>query len=224
MERTLVGKRIAFLVADGVERDDVQVLKTELEKAGANVELVAASDAQEVSTVRGLDRAEPLPVHRTVDEVEVIDFDGLVIPGGSVSVDTLRISSEAVNLIRDFVHAQDPSDKLVAAVGLGPRLLVEAGVVSGRVLAGAPSLQTDARNAGGAYVEDDVKVDGCLITGRGGDALPELAKRLVSAFAAGQAPGAAAAAGHANVPPAKLDEMVEETFPASDSLPPPTRS
>jgi protease I len=143
-------------------------------------------------------------VHRYLADVSAADFDALVIPGGVASPDALRMDKRAVALVREFLEA----DKPVAAICHGPWLLVEADGVRGRTLTSWPSLQTDIRNAGGTWVDKQVQVDQKLITSRKPDDLPAFCARIVADFTT-------------SMRESRLDDIVEQSFPASDPPPGP---
>ena len=153
--RPLEGRRVAVLATDGVEQVELVQPMEALRAAGAEVHLVSL-EAEAIQAMNHDDKADTFPVDRTVDEVKVTDYQGLVIPGGVANPDRLRADERAVKLARAFVE----HDKPVASICHGPWLLVEADVVRGRTLTSWPSLQTDIRNAGGEWVDQEVVVDG----------------------------------------------------------------
>ena len=134
----------------------------------------------------------------------VRDFDALVLPGGVANPDTLRTNKDAVALVRAFMEA----DKPVAAICHAPWLLVEADAVRGRTITSWPSLETDIKNAGGAWVDKAVQLDQKLLTSRNPDDLPGFCAQLVSLLSDA-------------IDERRLDKMVEQSFPASDPLPGP---
>ncbi len=179
----LQGKTIAFLVAaEGIERVELTDPWDAVEKAGATAHLVSP-DAGEVQTFDHLDKAETRPVDRTVADASVDDYDLLVLPGGVANPDALRTDEAAVAFVRDFVASGKP----VAAICHAPWTLVEADVVRGRTMTSWPSLQTDLRNAGAEWVDEEVVIDGNLITSRKPDDLPAFNSALLEALAHGSA-------------------------------------
>lgn len=170
--------RIAFLVAaEGIERVEL----TEPWKAakGAGHEPVLVSpDSGEVQTFDHLTAAEKLPVDEVVGSVAVDEFAGLVLPGGVANPDALRRDGKAVAFVKDFVASGKP----VAAICHAPWTLIEADVVRGRTLTSWPSLQTDLRNAGATWVDQEVATDQNLITSRNPDDLPAFSKALIEAL------------------------------------------
>jgi protease I len=177
---SLSGTRVAFLVAnEGVEQVELEQPWDAVRSAGGEPHLVA-TEAGEVQAFNHLDEADTFPVDRTTAEVSSDDYDALVLPGGVANPDQLRTDEAAVALTRALVEAGKP----VAAICHGPWTLVEADVVRGRTLTSWPSLQTDIRNAGGTWVDEEVVVDGNLITSRNPDDLPAFSKALLDAVSA----------------------------------------
>lgn len=179
----LTGKKVAFLVAaEGIERVELTEPWKAVSDAGAKPVLLSLEEG-EVQTFNHLDRAERLPVDRTVSSASVADYDALVLPGGVANPDALRTDKEAVAFVRDFVE----SGKVVAAICHAPWTLVEADVVRGRKLTSWPSLQTDLRNAGAEWHDQKVVVDGNLITSRNPHDLPAFTGQLLESLAHGAA-------------------------------------
>jgi protease I len=171
-------KRIAFLTAtEGIERVELTEPWGAVTGAGHEATLLAP-EAGEVQTFDHLDKAETRPVDRVVSAASVDDYDALVLPGGVANPDALRTDDDAVAFVRDFVASGKP----VAAICHAPWTLVEAGAVDGRRLTSWPSLQTDIRNAGGTWVDEEVVIDGNLITSRNPDDLPAFNKTLLEAL------------------------------------------
>lgn len=162
MSNELKGRKIAILAADGVEKVELEQPREALRQAGAEVELVSLKDGDIEARNHDLEPAGTFPVDRTVSDASVADYDGLVLPGGTVNPDKLRADKSAVSFVRDFVDSGKP----VAAICHGPWTLVEAGVVAGRRLTSYASIRTDLRNAGARVVDEEVVVDGNLITSR----------------------------------------------------------
>ena len=199
MPGTLVDCRIAVLATDGVEQVELTEPVRALKQAGAEVHLVSTKPG-EIQGFDHLDKGDTFPVDRTVAEVSAQEYRALVLPGGVANPDDLRTHPDAVQFVRDFVDA----DKPVAAICHGPWLLVEADVVRGRTLTSWPSLQTDIRNAGGTWVDEQVQVDQKLVTSRNPDDLPAFCARTIDLIAQAHADSL-------------VDETSEESFPASDA-------
>ena len=184
MAGALSGKRIAFLVAnEGVEQVELAETWQAVEQDAGRPVLLAPEPGI-VQAYQSRDRAAKFPVHQTVEEASVDDYAGLVLPGGVVSADQLRLKAGAVALVREFVDAGKP----VAAICHAAWTLVEAGAVRGKTLTSYPSLRTDLVNAGATWVDEAVHVDGSagwtLVSSRTPDDLPEFCREACRAFAA----------------------------------------
>ena len=185
-----MSKRIAFLTAsEGVEEVELTKPWQAAVDAGHTAELLS-TDEGEVQLFEHLDKSSTQRVDRRVSDVAVADYDALVLPGGVANPDALRMDEEAVAFIRDFVDSGKP----VAAICHAPWTLVEADRVKGKRLASWPSLQTDIRNGGGEWVDEEVVVDGNLITSRNPDDIPAFTRPCSTRSAAIRHDGAAAAA------------------------------
>ena len=203
MPSQLNGRKVAFLATDGVEEVELTAPWNALKQAGAEVKLVSAKPG-EIQAVNHDQKGGRFPVDVEVSKVTARDFDALVLPGGVASPDRLRTNKDAVNFVREFMEA----DKPVAAICHGPWLLVEADAVRGRTITSWPSLETDVKNAGGAWVDKPVQLDQKLLTSRKPDDLPAFCAQLVDLLASA-------------IDERRLDKMVEQSFPASDPLPGP---
>ena len=180
MAETLRGKRIAFLVApEGTEQVELTEPWKAIENAGGTPELIS-TDSGEIQAFNHLDKADTFPVDRTVADASASDYDGLVLPGGVANPDFLRTDEDAVAFVRAFFEGRKP----VGAICHAPWTLVEAGVLEGRTITSWPSLQTDIRNAGGTWVDEEVVVDGELVSSRNPDDLPAFCATVVERFAA----------------------------------------
>jgi protease I len=186
----LRGKKIAFIAADGVEQVELERPWQAARDAGAEVELISIKSG-EIQGVHGMDKGDTFRVDRIVADVTPDAYDGLVIPGGVKNPDLLRMNKDAVSFTRGFVEQQKP----VAAICHAPWLLVEADVVRGRTLTSYPSLQTDIRNAGGQWVDEEVHVDHGLVTSRKPDDLDAFCRKVVEEIAEGLHEGQAVASG-----------------------------
>jgi protease I len=183
MANELEGRRIAFLVAnEGIEEVELTEPWKAVERAGGRPELVATKPGT-VQAFHHLDKADTFPVDRTTSEITVDEYDGVVLPGGVANPDQLRTDDAAVRFLRAFAAAGRP----VAAICHGPWTLVEADVVDGRTLTSWPSLRTDITNAGGEWVDEELRVDdsgpNVLLTSRKPDDLPAFCAAIVEAFA-----------------------------------------
>jgi protease I len=149
-----------------------------VEEAGGRPELVSL-DPGEIQGFNHYDKADKFSVDRTVGEVSVDDYDALVIPGGVGNPDTMRGNEDAVRFVREFVESGKPT----AVICHGPWMLVEADVARGRRLTSFWSIKTDVRNAGGNWVDEEVVVDGNIVTSRYPDDLPAFNRELLELFA-----------------------------------------
>ena len=173
-----MSKRIAFLTAsEGVEEVELTKPWQAVVDAGHTAELLSL-DEGEVQLFQHLDKSTTQRVDRRVGDVAVADYDALVLPGGVANPDALRADETAVAFVRDFVDSGKP----VAAICHAPWTLVEADRVQGKRITSWPSLQTDIRNGGGEWVDEEVVVDGNLITSRKPDDLPAFSKTLLDAL------------------------------------------
>ena len=181
MAGKLDGKRIAFLVApEGVEQVELVEPLEAVRGAGAEAELLAP-EAGEIQAFNHLDKADSFPVDRVVGEADASDYDGLVLPGGVANPDQLRTKPEALEFVRGFFAAGKP----VGVICHGPWTLIDAGVAEGRTLTSWPSLQTDLRNAGAEWVDEEVHVDEGLVSSRKPDDLEAFKAKIVEEFAEG---------------------------------------
>jgi len=178
MNESLTGKRIAFLATKGVEQSELTEPWKALRNAGADLDLVSL-EAGEIRAMQHLTPGDTFAVDTLASEADVSDYDGLVLPGGVVNPDTLRLDESAVKFVCAFFERAKP----VAAICHGPWMLVEADVVRGRTLTSWPSLKTDIRNAGGTWVDEEVHVDGELVTSRKPADLPAFCAKMIEVFA-----------------------------------------
>jgi protease I len=183
MADELSGKTVAFLMAnEGVEQIELTRPWDAVEQAGGRPALGAPKDGT-VQAFNHLDKADTFSVDVTTDRLDVSDFDAVVLPGGVANPDQLRMDKAAVQFVRAFIESGKPA----AVICHGPWMLVEADVIRGRTLTSWPSLQTDIRNAGGNWVDQQVVVDtegpNALITSRKPDDLDAFCSTLVKVFA-----------------------------------------
>lgn len=171
-------KTVAFLVAaEGIEKAEL-VEPWQAVTDGGHTAVLLSPEAGTVQLFEHLDKADTRPVDRTVGDAAVEDYDALVLPGGVANPDTLRQDETAVAFVREFVESGKP----VAAICHAPWTLIEADIVRGRQLTSWPSLQTDLRNAGADWVDEQLVVDGNLITSRNPDDLPAFNSALLEAL------------------------------------------
>jgi len=182
MATELQGKRIAFLVAPkGTEHDELVQPMEAAKEAGAETVLVSSEAGTVTTNRKDLEPGEELRAELGSADVKADDFDAVVIPGGTVGADKLRADEKLVSFVRSFVEQGKP----VASICHGPWVLVEAGVVDGRKVTSYPSLQTDIRNAGGNWVDQEVVVDNGLVTSRKPDDIPAFTRKMIEEVAEG---------------------------------------
>jgi protease I len=177
MANALKGQKIAILVTDGFEQVELTEPRTALQNAGADTKVVSPAEGK----VKGWDHKEwgdEIPVDVRLKSANAEDFDALLLPGGVMNPDNLRMNPDAVSFVRDFFDAGKP----VAAICHGPWILVEADVLRGRTLTSWPSLKTDIRNAGGNWVDREVVNDQGLVTSRKPDDLRAFNREIISLF------------------------------------------
>jgi protease I len=180
MADTLKGKKIAIIAAEMVEQIELVEPRRALEKAGATTELISMKPG-EIQAFDHFDKADKQKVDHSIDDVDASDYDALMIPGGVGNPDLMRGDKRMVAFTRAFFDAGKP----VAAICHGPWVLVEADAVRGRKLTSWPTLQTDIRNAGGTWVDEQVVVDSGLVTSRKPDDIPAFNEKMIEEFAEG---------------------------------------
>ena len=176
MQQTLRGRKIAILVEEGFEQVELTEPRQALTEAGAETYLISPR----TGTVKGWDHTtwgDEFPVEVSLEKARPEAYHALLLPGGVMNPDRLRMNPEAVSFVKSFVIERKP----VAVICHGPWTLVEADVVRGRRIASWPSLQTDLRNAGAEWVDQEVQVDGNLLTSRKPDDLPAFMTTLIQA-------------------------------------------
>jgi protease I len=181
MTDQLSGRTIAFLVAaEGIEQVELTEPWKAVEQAGGTPRLLSPESGT-VQAFNHLDKADTFDVDQPVAEADPAEYDALVLPGGVANPDALRTDKGAMDFVRAFME----SGKTVAAICHAPWSLIEADVVRGRTLTSWPSLQTDVRNAGATWVDEEVVVDGNLVTSRKPDDLEAFCAKLVEHVSAG---------------------------------------
>ena len=196
MAKKLEGKKVAILAADMFERVELEEPRKALEDAGATTEVISIHDG-EIQGFDHFDPADKVKVDKTVEEVTPDDYDALLIPGGVGNPDQLRGDENAVEFVRTFGESGKP----MAVICHGPWMLVESGLVRGRTLTSWPTLQTDIRNAGGDWVDEEVVVDDGIVTSRMPDDIPAFNDKMIEEFCEGRhdkrtaAPATAGASG-----------------------------
>ncbi len=181
IDQKLTNKRIAFLVTDGFEQVELTKPWDAIQKAGAEVVLVSPKKGA-IQGMHHADKGDLFPVDEDVIQASAEDFDGLVLPGGVLNPDTLRMCEDSVQFVRDFFKQNKP----VAAICHGPWTLIEADVVRGRRVTSWPSLKTDLINAGAEWVDDECVCDQGLVTSRNPDDLPAFCAKAIEEFAEGK--------------------------------------
>jgi protease I len=178
------GKKIAFLLTDGVEQVELTSPWQAVKDAGGEPVLVAPKTGQ-LQGFQGTDKADTFDVDVAVTDADPADYDALVLPGGVVNADHLRVDKDAQGFTRSFFEQHKP----VASICHGPWLLIDAGVVRGRNVTSYHTLETDLRNAGANWTDQEVVVDQGLVTSRNPDDLPAFNSKLVEEISEGEHAG-----------------------------------
>jgi len=185
MARNLDGKTVAILATDGVEQVELLKPAEALRQAGATVHVVSPKSG-EIQGFNHIDKGDSIPVDVTLDKAapkraNPDHYDALMLPGGVINPDMLRLVPEAIAFIRSFVEAKKP----IAAICHGPWTLIDAGAVRGRRMTSWPSLKTDLSNAGATWVDETVVTDRGLVTSRKPDDIPAFNEKMIEEFAEG---------------------------------------
>ena len=187
MDKTLNGKKVAILVADGFEQVEMTKPREALIEAGAEAKIVSPSSGK-IQGMNHADKGDKFDVDIELKDAQPEEFDALMIPGGLMNPDQLRSTDQALEFTRHFFETGKP----VAAICHGPWVLIDAGVVRGRTVTSWPAIKTDLRNAGANWVDKEVVVDNGLVTSRKPDDIPAFNKKMIEEFGEGKhAPAAA---------------------------------
>ena len=181
MANELRNKRVAVLAENGFEQSELVEPRKALQEAGATAEVVSP----QAGTIKGWKHGnwgDEVPVDRKLDEARAEDYDALLLPGGVMNPDKLRMNPAAVQFVKHFVDSGKP----IAAICHGPWPLIEAGGVQGRRVTSWPSLKTDLRNAGAEWVDQQVVTDRGLVTSRKPDDIPAFNRKMIEEFAEGK--------------------------------------
>jgi len=182
MAESLKGKKIAIIATNGVEQVELVKPREAVEQAGAETELLSPEQGEIQAMNHDLEPADTFAVDKPVSDASAADYDGLILPGGTVNADKLRIAPGVVSFLKEYFKSGKP----VGVICHGPWTLVEADLVRERTLTSWPSLHTDIRNAGGNWVDEEVVVDEGLVTSRKPDDLPAFCAKIVEEFAEGK--------------------------------------
>ena len=182
MADNLNSKKIAIIATDGVEQVGLVKPREAVEKAGGKTELLSLETGQIQAMNSDINPADKFDVDKAIADASPDDYDGLILPGGTVNADKLRASDEVVSFVQKIFKDGKPA----GVICHGPWTLVEADLVRDRTLTSWPSLQTDIRNAGGNWVDEEVVVDQGLVTSRKPDDLPAFCAKIVEEFAEGK--------------------------------------
>jgi protease I len=182
MPDTLNGKKIAIIATDGVEQVELVKPREAVENAGATAELLSLEGGEIQAMNSDIEPADTFAVDKEIADASPDDYDGLILPGGTVNADRLRMDENVISFLQTFFADAKP----VGVICHGPWSLVEADLVRGRTLTSYPSLRTDIRNAGGNVVDEEVVVDQGLVSSRNPDDLPAFCAKIVEEFAEGK--------------------------------------
>ncbi len=178
MSGELKGRKIAILATDGFEQVELTDPKKNMESAGATTEVLSVKEGS-IKGWKFTDWGDSTKVDKLVSKADVDEYDALILPGGQINPDKLRMEKDAVAFVKRFAESGKP----VAAICHGPWTLIEAGVVKGKTMTSWPSLHTDLKNAGVTWVDKEVVEDGNFITSRKPEDIPAFCKKLIEVVA-----------------------------------------
>lgn len=190
MANELNGEKVAIIAADGVEQVELTDPRAAVEEAGATTELLSVAAGRIRAVNSDINPADTFEVDKEIGDASPGDYDGLILPGGTINADRLRVDDRVVSFVQEYFKSGKPA----GVICHGPWTLVEADLVRDRTLTSYPSVRTDIRNAGGTWVDEEVVVDHGLVTSRSPDDLPAFCAKIVEAFAVGRHAVAAAGA------------------------------
>jgi len=181
MADELQGKKVAILAADGVEQVELEQPRQAVEDAGAETELLSIDTGEIQAMNQDINKGETFAVDKAVGDASVDDYDGLLLPGGVVNPDNLRVDENVISFLQEYFKTGKP----VGVICHGPWTLVEADLVKGRTITSYPSIRADLRNAGANVVDEEVVTDQGLVSSRDPDDLPAFCAKVVEEFAEG---------------------------------------
>lgn len=182
MANKLQGKKIAVLVEEGFEQVELTKPLQALKEEGAEAHIISPNKNSEIKAWNHTDWGDKFKVDKKLNEVSAENYDGLLLPGGVMNPDTLRANKDAVSFVSKFMETGKP----VAAICHGPWTLIETGKVKGKKMTSYHTLQTDLKNAGASWVDEEVVVDNGLVTSRNPDDIPAFNRKMVEEFAEGR--------------------------------------
>ena len=180
-EQRLQGRKVAVLATDGFEQSELEKPVAALKEAGATVEVISPRGG-EIQGYEHHDKGRMVAVDRELAQADAGDYDAIVLPGGVMNPDALRLEPKAIEFVRSFAEAKKP----IAAICHGPWTLINAAAVEGKRMTSWPSLEADLKNAGADWVDEEVVVDDGLVTSRKPDDLPAFCDKMIEAFAEGR--------------------------------------